>query len=170
MCGVFWVHADSEATFTHDCKTIAAKLSVDIRLEGEDLFEAVRDAIQSQPSWVLVLDNADDLRLFGVGESTDETKSLGEYLPQGDNGTVLRTSRDGRIADVVGPQRAIELASMTSMEAAKLLAAARNDTTTEEAKSKDGECLLEELQYLPLAISQADLLGWVSDFVHLPTT
>lgn len=155
MCGVFWVHADSKATFTHDYKTIAAKLHFDTRLEGEDLFEAVRDAIESQRSWVLVLDKADDLRLFGVGESANETKSLAEYLPQGDTGTVLWTSRDGRIADIVGPQQAIEVVSMTSTEAVKLLAVAMNDARTGYAGSKDGKCLLEELQYLPLAVSQA---------------
>lgn len=34
------------------------------------------DAIEGQPSWVLVLYDADGLMLSGVGASTDETKSL----------------------------------------------------------------------------------------------
>lgn len=68
--------------------------------------------------------------------------------------TTIFSNRDGRITDNVGPQHAIEIASMTSGEAVKLLAAASNDATVEDAGSKDVKCLLEELQYLPLGMFQ----------------
>ncbi|KAH6954107.1 hypothetical protein BKA56DRAFT_603960 [Ilyonectria sp. MPI-CAGE-AT-0026] len=64
-CSVFWVHADSEATFTHDYATIARRLEIKADLRGADRLLAVRDTIESLSQWVLVLDNADDLTLFG---------------------------------------------------------------------------------------------------------
>src|SRR5262245_20271429 len=75
-CCVLWVHADNEATFSQDYKKIAAKLGVDQDLEGEKLLEAVKQCIEAQPQWLLILDNADNLCLFGVGEAATQTKSL----------------------------------------------------------------------------------------------
>lgn len=149
---IFWVHADNEATFAHDYKIIARKLGLNQQLNDEELFAVVRDRIEAEPQWVLVLDNADDLALFGIGRS--QTKNLYEYIPRAPRGTVLWTSRDERITGtLVGPQRGIHVAQMRSDEAGKLLAISRN----EEISGEEGEtvALLEELQWLPLAISQA---------------
>ncbi|KAK7211887.1 hypothetical protein V2G26_019065 [Clonostachys chloroleuca] len=39
---IFWVHADSEATFTSDYKTIGKKLAINDRLDSFNLLEASR--------------------------------------------------------------------------------------------------------------------------------
>lgn len=80
-CSVFWVHADSEATFLQDYKTIARKLGIDENLKSKDLFAAVRDHIEAWLGWVLILDNADDLTLFGVGQAVEQIKTLLKYIP-----------------------------------------------------------------------------------------
>ncbi|KAH8729983.1 hypothetical protein BGZ61DRAFT_530108 [Ilyonectria robusta] len=154
-CSVFWVHADNETTLAHDYKTIARKLGLDSKLDGEDLFVVVRERIESEPRWLLVLDNADDLALFGVGQTSDKSASLLDYVPRGPTGMVLWTSRDERIAGtLVGPRRGIGVARMTVDEAKVLLETARNERTRSE-ELEDATALLEELQWLPLAISQA---------------
>ncbi|KAH7112256.1 hypothetical protein B0J13DRAFT_461501, partial [Dactylonectria estremocensis] len=89
-------HADSKATFSQDYKTIARKLGVDKALKDEDLFAAIRENIELQPQWVLILDNADDLALFGIGRA-EETTTLFEYIPRAPTGTILWTSRDEHI-------------------------------------------------------------------------
>ncbi|KAH8649570.1 hypothetical protein BGZ61DRAFT_487953, partial [Ilyonectria robusta] len=71
---------------------------LDSKLDGEDLFVVVRERIESEPRWLLVLDNADDLALFGVGQTSDKSASLLDYVPRGPTGMVLWTSRDERIA------------------------------------------------------------------------
>ncbi|PNP54079.1 hypothetical protein THARTR1_05286 [Trichoderma harzianum] len=153
-CSVFWVHADSEATFSQDYQTIAQAFGIDDQLEGEDLLTAVRDHIAAQPEWVLILDNADDLRLFGVDQEPEKPKSLYQYIPRASVGTVLWTSRDARIAGtLVGSRRGIKVARMKSDEAEELLTIARNPETNEE--ESETAALLEELQWLPLAITQA---------------
>ncbi|KAI8667643.1 NB-ARC domain-containing protein [Fusarium keratoplasticum] len=162
-CPIFWVHADNEATFTSDYKTIGKKLGVDERLDGPDLLDAVRDGIEAQRKWLMVFDNADDLKLFGVGrqekgDGTKENQSLRKYIPCASQGTVLWTSRDAHIAGtLVGPRCGIEVRSMAMDEATILLARVRDEPPIvgEVSGGAGANALLEELQCLPLAISQA---------------
>ncbi|RSL56983.1 hypothetical protein CEP54_008563 [Fusarium duplospermum] len=155
-CSVFWVHADTEATFTQDYRTIAGVLGLGSRLEGAELLEAVRRGIESQKRWVIVVDNADDLGLFGVGQASGKRQgTLLGSIPKGPNGTVLWTSRDQRVdGSLVGPQRGIQVAKMTVEESRELLEKWRREVTPGE-EAQEVESLLEELQWLPLAISQA---------------
>ncbi|KAF5634005.1 hypothetical protein F25303_8938 [Fusarium sp. NRRL 25303] len=158
-CCIFWVHADSEATFLADYKTIGKKLGVDERLDGTDLLEAVRHAIEGRSKWLMIFDNADDLRLFGVSQQvrardSDEhqNQSLQKYVPCTSQGTVLWTSRDAHIiGPLVGARRGIEVKSMAMDEATTLLAS----TQDQPLREAGADALLEELQCLPLAISQA---------------
>ncbi|KNB04916.1 hypothetical protein FOXG_06903 [Fusarium oxysporum f. sp. lycopersici 4287] len=159
-CYVFWVHADSEATFLADYKTIGKKLGIDERLDGTDLLDAVRNGIEARSKWLMILDNADNLRLFGVGQVKGEgmAENLYKYIPHALQGTVLWTSRDAHIAGtLVGARRGVEVQSMAVDEATTLLARVRDEPiSTEQAVEEAGvDALLQELQCLPLAISQA---------------
>jgi len=164
-CAVFWVHAESQATFAHDYGRIGAKLGVNSTLKGQELYRAVSHAIEAQPSWVLVIDNADHLGMFGMpppgSRATTDTSivNLRENLPRGRNGTVLWTSRDGRISELVGPGLAINVGSMKASEGSSLLStelpASSAAGDAEDFGGDDSQRLLEELEYLPLAISQA---------------
>jgi hypothetical protein len=155
-CSVFWVHADNQTTFTQDFKTIARKLDLPDDLDGEKLLFAVCDQIEGQPRWLLVLDNADDLGVFGVGQvkTSAESLNLDKYIPRGMTGMVLWTSRDERISTLVGAQRCIQVGRMSTDEAKSLLRTSRN---CEFGSKEEGDArkLLEELHWLPLAISQA---------------
>ncbi|KAJ9137581.1 Kinesin light chain [Pleurostoma richardsiae] len=163
-CSIFWVHADDRTTFTQDYKLISTRLGLAGNLEGAELLAAVRGRIEADPCWLLVLDNADDLGLFGVGQtprhalqgqSADETSNLYDFVPRGTAGLVLWTSRDKRIVgSLVGPQRGIEVAHMTDSEAKLLFESVRNETISDDEVA-DAEELLQELGRLPLSISQA---------------
>jgi hypothetical protein len=132
---VFWVHADNETTFTQDYKSIARKLGLPNNLDGEDLLMAVRYRIEMSPPWVLILDNADNLRLFGVGHTAQDASNLGEhvlsldnFIPRGPKGQVLWTSRDERVAGhLVAARRAIKVSNMTPDEAKELFDSVRNN-------------------------------------------
>ncbi|KAL7800218.1 hypothetical protein V8C37DRAFT_364497 [Trichoderma ceciliae] len=159
-CCVFWVHADSEATFASDYKTIGKKLGVvDESLDGPDLLDAVRNSIEARSRWVLILDNADDLALYGVGRTGGTegmSESLLKFVPRGPQGTILWTSRDAHITGtLVGAPRGIEVPSMTKHEATALLAATMGEHMKPAVEELEIDRLLEELQRLPLAISQA---------------
>lgn len=131
-------------------------MNLEPQLEGDRLFEAVRNAIEAKPEWVLVLDNADDLALFGAGQAGEGGKSLADFIPKGSAGpgTVLWTSRDGRIVgSLVGSRRGIQVSRMTANEARHLLSIARDEPAIKE--DTDVNILLEELGCLPLALWQS---------------
>ncbi|RBA11765.1 hypothetical protein FPRO05_14247 [Fusarium proliferatum] len=164
-CSIFWVRADSEANFLTDYKTIGKKLNVDQRLEGTDLLNAVRDEIEARSKWLMILDNADDLRLFGVHHKprANETngcqsQDLHVYVPYAAQGTVLWTSRDEQIlGPLVKECRGINVEYMAMDEATTLLARTGGISLARgEALGEAGvNALLEQLQCLPLAILQA---------------
>ena len=150
------MHADSEATFLADYKTIGKKLGVDQRLDGTDLLDAIRNKIEGQSKWVMILDNADELKMFGVGQQQEgtENQDLRKYVPS--QGTVLWTSRDAHIGGtLVGASRSIQVQSMATDEATKLLATTRGDPDLSIHDGMGVDRLLKELQCLPLAVSQA---------------
>ena len=134
-CSVFWVHADSETSFMQDYKSIARKLGLSEGLSGNDLLMGVRAGIEANRCWLLVIDNADNLQLFGVqnalragdrGLRGNPTLNLSDFIPRGPVGTVLWTSRDKGVGSLVGPRRAIEVARMTDDEGMALLKTAGN--------------------------------------------
>jgi hypothetical protein len=124
-------------------------------LDSKKLLAAVRRRIEAEPCWVLVLDNADDLGLFGVGQAS---AGLSAFVPRSTTGTVLWTSRDKEIGSLVGPLRAINLAHMTDEEAIRLLETVRGKAVGDEMDS--ARVLLAELDWLPPAISQAAAYMW----------
>ncbi|KAK2035728.1 TPR domain-containing protein [Colletotrichum somersetense] len=160
-CSIFWVHADTEATLIQDYTLIARKAGLSA-LNGEELLMAVRYYIEAQSRWLLVLDNADDLRLFGVdatsyGNSTTQSAlgSLYRFVPKGTSGSILWTSRDKKIAgSLVGPSRAIGIASMLPAEAQALFSTTRGSALSDE-ELDDVSALLSELHHIPLPVSQA---------------
>ena len=159
-CSIFWVHADSEARFTEDYSEIAKRANLSPDLKGEDLLRAVQQWIEQQNSWLLILDNVDELRIFK--KSSDRqvkneqlpSPSLLQFVPKGSNGAVIWTSRDGAILGrLVGVNRGIKVGAMTDEESLSLFQRLCGETLTD--KASEVEELLNLLQKLPLAIAQA---------------
>ncbi|KAF5244845.1 hypothetical protein FANTH_7612 [Fusarium anthophilum] len=155
-CSVFWVHADNEATFAHDYSSIAKVLGLEGQGSGPELLQNVRHKIESLEKWLLVLDNADDLSLFGVGPTaSNRTSKFTDLIPKGPNGTILWTSRDESIGgSLVGTRRSIPVSKMTFAESKALLDSTISRPTSQK-EFRDVCSLMDELQHLPLAISQA---------------
>ncbi|KAH6613465.1 P-loop containing nucleoside triphosphate hydrolase protein [Chaetomium tenue] len=160
-CSVFWVHADSETSFTQNYKSIARKLGLPESLSGKDLLMNVRAGIEGNRCWLLVIDNADNLQLFGVrnvlrikdqDQAEDTALNLSEFIPRGPVGTVLWISRDKEIGSIVGARRAIEVTRMVEDEALELLKTV-GDIGNDELDGAPE--LLAELGCFPLALSQA---------------
>ncbi|KAK1963337.1 hypothetical protein LY78DRAFT_203032 [Colletotrichum sublineola] len=160
-CSVYWVHAGNEATFAQDYEKIARRAGLNEKFQGKELLEAVREWIERQPRWLLIVDNADNLSIFGVGKrpataqaAADET-CLDDYIPRAPVGTVLWTSRDQQIVgSLVGARRGVSVGRMTVDEATTLFNVSRNDTVSVDEKDAVSE-LLAQLDHLPLAVSQA---------------
>lgn len=119
------------------------------------LLQNIRHRIESLPRWLLIIDNADDLSLFGVGSTARNTGKIMNYIPKGPNGTILWISRDEAIVgSLVGVRRGIAVSRMASEESKALLESTMPQSISND-ELDDAVLLLDELQSLPLAISQA---------------
>ena len=99
----------------------------------------------------MILDNVDDRNMFFENYSY-AGKALREYVPQNSKGSIIYTTRNMDIGmDLALDRSPINVPSMDAQEALALLA----QTIRAESTETEQLDLLEELVYLPLAISQA---------------
>ncbi|KAI0550528.1 acyl transferase/acyl hydrolase/lysophospholipase [Xylaria curta] len=147
---IFWVPAYAEESFEKAYLDIAKKLEIAIDGNKEDPKMTVRNYLSSEGigRWLLIIDNADDHKTIS-GPS-----SMYDYLPQSHNGLIVFTTRSSELAQSVAGSDQIELNKMDEEEARHLLmkSVAREQLLQDETLTLG---LLEELTYLPLAITQA---------------
>ncbi|KAI0907663.1 P-loop containing nucleoside triphosphate hydrolase protein [Ustulina deusta] len=160
----FWVHASTRARVDEGFKAIADAVKIPGRHQSNaDILQLVYQWLQNERNgqWLMVLDSADDI---GVFYDTDakakqtatpggEKRALWTYLPQSSNGSILVTTRDKELgAKLTGGRKyIIDVRSMDHDQALKLLAIKSGSQYDKE----DGTKLVEALECMPLAISQA---------------
>ena len=163
---MFWIHASTKGRFEQALKDISREL----RLPGWDNpginpLDLVYDWLRGDNVWLLVLDNADDTEVlydrpptttFQHPESQQFTKPLAMYIPPTSRrGSVLITSRNRdaafRLTGCV--DNLIDVPYMSQDESIALLCKklSKNDNSSDDEKIE----LVELLEYLPLAITQA---------------
>src|SRR3569833_665868 len=151
-CHVFWVPAVDIASFENAYREIGKELKVaGIDEDKADVKALVRAALsrESAGSWLLIIDNVDDVKLFG------ESASFSDYLPFSRNGSILFTTRTYEAVAMldIPPSNVITTMEMSRNEAVELLQRNLKESHTRDAESTAG--LLDFLANLPLAIKQA---------------
>ncbi|RYP68551.1 hypothetical protein DL770_008416 [Monosporascus sp. CRB-9-2] len=170
---VFWVHASSRPRFEEAYRSIAETLQLPRRNDPNvNVLRLVCDWLQTEEasSWVMVLDNADDVNLFypssnvggnkagccpadGNPAARSEQRPLAAFLPKRHNGTILITSRSMDAAEkLTGSHKAVY--RISTMDAAQGLQLLRNKLKGDFDKDSAADLLLA-LDYIPLAITQA---------------
>ncbi|CZS81099.1 unnamed protein product [Fusarium graminearum] len=170
---VFWVHASSKLRFEEAYRSIADTLQLPRRNNPDvDVLRLVRDWMQTEEagSWLMVLDNVDDVNLFHPSANASENKAanqptgenaiassdqrpLAAYLPKYRSGTILITSRSMDAAErLTGSHKAIyRVPAMDDTRGLRLLQNKLNGDFDKDAAVD----LLRALDYIPLAITQA---------------
>ena len=153
---IFWVPALSVESFEQACADIARKLNIDQASDDkEDVKELVRKFLSAETAgrWLLIVDNADDKDVL-YGSCAGGSNGIVKYLPESEDGLIVFTTRYQEAAVELAGGDVIELETMSRQEAfeslRKLLI--RKDMLENEFITIE---LLDELTYLPLAISQA---------------
>lgn len=107
----------------------------------------------------MIVDNADDATVFfgnklsSNAQDRKNSKPLVRYLPQSSTGYIFFTTRDKRAGErLSGRERPIEILPMNATDSLTLL---RGRIPEDEWSDGDAIKLVEELAYLPLAITQA---------------
>jgi len=153
QCSVFWVPAFDAPSFENAYREIGRRMNVK-GIEGDkaDVKLLVKTALshESSGSWLLIIDNADDVELLFDGGALN----LSEYLPFSLSGSILVTTRTHEIATRLDISRrnVISLAGMIRAEATELLEKNVDDSQMDASGMAE---LLEFLADLPLAIKQA---------------
>ena len=151
---VFWVSALSAEVFEQAYAEIAKLLNISgaVGLE-EDMKVLVREYLNSNKAgrWLMIVDNADDIDLL---EGTQRAEGISKYLPDSDLGATVFTTRDRHLAHLIAGSDVIELGRMPHQEAVDVL----KHTLVRKSMLGDEDLttlLLVELDYLPLAMTQA---------------
>ncbi|MCJ1245218.1 hypothetical protein MMC30_002420 [Trapelia coarctata] len=155
QCAVFWVHASNRARFEQSYREIADALELPGRDNPQQNILGLVEAWFKRAgngNWLMILDNADDPKIFFDPESKDPETELLRHLPQSSNGIVLATTRYKRAAAVICEQNMIEVPPMTSAESGVLLEKMLDRRVQPMERCDE---FLMELEYLPLAIAQA---------------
>ncbi|KAG4272704.1 hypothetical protein FPRO04_10446 [Fusarium proliferatum] len=151
---IFWVHASSRPRFEEAYRAIAERMKLPKRDEpSTDILALVRDWLQNDESgrWLMIIDNADDIKLF-YPKSPDE-RVVASFLPKCNNGTILVTSRSLDVAErLTGSHK--NIFQVSTMDEAQGLHLIRNKLTA-NFENDAAVKLLQALDYIPLAITQA---------------
>lgn len=153
-CSVFWVSAATTARFEESFQRMARECGLGNRIEGQDesivLVQRWLEAEYVDP-WIMVIDNVDDEAAF-FREKCRNGKSPSQCLPHCSHGLLLFTSRTRDVAvDLAGPAMPIGVDSITTQEGLELMRK-RLGPGPPEAHLIE---LLLELEYIPLAVTQA---------------
>jgi tetratricopeptide (TPR) repeat protein len=146
---VLWTQADTRENLTSSYLTIATLLNLPEQGEQESarVIAAVKNWLQRNTSWLLILDNADDLALAR------------DFLPPSSGGHVLLTTRaqaTGRFAhrleiDILPPEQG----ALFLLRRAGLLPAEAPFEQASEHDRSVARAICEEVGGLPLALDQA---------------
>ncbi|KAI1063961.1 hypothetical protein LB506_005763 [Fusarium annulatum] len=151
---IFWVHASSKPRLEEAYRAIADRMKLPKREEPTtDILALVRDWLQDDESgpWLMILDNADDVSLF-YPKGTDE-RPLASFLPKAHHGTILVTSRSLDVAErLTGSHK--NIFKVSTMDEAQGFHLIRNKLAG-EFEHAAAVRLLQALDYIPLAITQA---------------
>ena len=138
---IFWVDATTAETIQLSLQDIATDR--DARASGiERSTKSVLQWLSSvKHDWLIVFDNASD--------------GVSEYMPMGDQGNFLFTSRNPNLARLVSVEDNVEVGDMEEDDAILLLLrSSRLDETSAQAKEA-ARLIVKELCCLPLAVDQA---------------
>ncbi|KAF4964390.1 hypothetical protein FSARC_7689 [Fusarium sarcochroum] len=159
---VFWVHASSAERFSEAYAGIAKECKIPGHEDPSfDVLPTVRDWLASEESgqWLMIIDNADDMQLFFPQSdepsrpTSNSEDSLGQYIPECANGTVLVTTRNMQVGSrLTKGKRPIEVGKMDEHESTQLL---RQGLQQGDEPLKDLLQLSSRLEFLPLALVQA---------------
>ncbi|CCF34362.1 hypothetical protein CH063_06373, partial [Colletotrichum higginsianum] len=168
---VFWVSAGSQEQFRQSYHSIAQKCGIpgydDPNVEVLSLVKNwLERANRGRSRWLMVVDNADNIKLFSPEKSeltqhaAGPSEMLARYLPDCHHGSILftTTSDQAEIQPIEGTQP-LQVLGMIESEALQLI----QSITGEKVTAAESELVAERVGYLPLAIAQIAILARKKD-------
>ncbi|KAF1850065.1 TPR-like protein [Cucurbitaria berberidis CBS 394.84] len=173
---VFWVHASCTSRFIESYRKIAERAKLP-RWDQQDvdILMLVYSWLSNEENgrWLMIIDNADDVEVFtsrstgGRGNQEEfaskTAPTLLDAIPQSSNGSILITSRSrdvafrltGNYSDIIRVHQMEPAHALTLLRNQLKHSFRKNDAEQDGVEQEDAAALVEALDYMPLAISQA---------------
>ncbi|KAL4947253.1 hypothetical protein BDW69DRAFT_204566 [Aspergillus filifer] len=151
-CSIFWIPCTSYEAVEQAYMNIAQVVGLQ-GVEPAEAKERLKTYFsQTDQKWVLIFDNADDMGMWIKGSPT--APPLKNIIPQSGNGHALFTSRNRKLAVNLASPNVLSVPDVDQRTAKKILQnlLIRKDLLGDNHVTNT---LLEQLTFLPLAISQA---------------
>ncbi|KAF5507555.1 Kinesin light chain [Colletotrichum aenigma] len=150
---IFWVNANTKATFEESYQSIADVLALPGRHDTDvNILALVRKWLQREDvsPWLIIIDNADDVKMLF---SKDGIETYQSYLPKRTKSKILITSRSWDAAErLTGNVKMVyTVPTMEEKQALQLLQRKLGRDVNEAVASR----LIRTLECIPLAINQA---------------
>ncbi|KAF4949930.1 hypothetical protein FGADI_8531 [Fusarium gaditjirri] len=150
---VIWMPALSMASFEQACTKMISEFGIEMDSQ-ENPKDAFKRYLSSDRAgkWFLIIDNADNMEvLYGTAETPG---GIDQFIPDCEHGSILFTTRSREVAVSAAQKNILKLSEMDDEDAKALL----RGSLIEKEHMQDMvliDKLLQELTYLPLAITQA---------------
>ncbi|MCJ1462542.1 hypothetical protein MMC07_001144 [Pseudocyphellaria aurata] len=160
---VFWVHAGTVSRFKQAYEAIATEFGLGKDDPKTNALQLVVDWLNNEDNgnWLMILDNADDQAIFESTIQVTEDHSeqltampLFRYLPQSQKGSIIVTTRDNRVGERLTFREKPIMVTFFDGPMAKTLLRSKLYQKLEWS-GRDSDELVEALEFLPLAVTQA---------------
>jgi hypothetical protein len=151
---VFWIHAGSIERFDADYRRLAKKLGLSCHAVSiNDMRDVVKDWLNENENWLMVIDNADRYDDFFATEGNDVDVTIQSALPWARSCTamVIYTSRHDRVGAQLTDHNCLRLNVMSESEGIAMFQSKFEDEVAKEELLR----LLVALEFLPLSIAHA---------------
>ncbi|KAL3462770.1 hypothetical protein BJX64DRAFT_287980 [Aspergillus heterothallicus] len=152
-CSIFWIPCVSQAMVEQTLLKIAQQVGLPSTRPSE-VKEQIKAYFSSDRAgrWLLILDNTDDPELW-LEAGSNGGAALESFLPQSEQGRIVFTSRNRKLAMKLAP---FELISIPDVDKETAFGILRNMLAQKDmVADRTTDALLEQLGFLPLAITQA---------------
>ena len=150
---MFWVYAYNAERLRKASDDIAKQVRIPGHQDpGADTLRLVKEWFESDASgqWLLIIDNVDDTEL--LYPSTAQSTRYADYLPRSETGSILLTTRNGKVGhEFAAAHNVLTLSGMDPEESVALLSTRIGNNQSKDTLKE----LAQESGQVPLALVQA---------------
>ncbi|KAF4232361.1 hypothetical protein CNMCM6805_010007 [Aspergillus fumigatiaffinis] len=152
QCSIFWIPCTSYDAVEQAYISIAQMVGLHTVEPGEVKERLQTYFSQTDEKWILIFDNADEMGMWAKGSPA--APPLKNIIPRSENGHVLFTSRNRQLALKLAASNVVSVPDVDQKTAKEIFRQLliRKDLLQDDYVTS---ALLEQLAFLPLAISQA---------------
>jgi nucleoside phosphorylase/tetratricopeptide (TPR) repeat protein len=151
-CSVFWIPCTSRAMVEQTFLDIAQAIGLDCT-DPAEVKQQVKIYLSSEKvgRWLLIFDNADDTEMW-LETTRSQGPPLEDFLPRSRKGRIVFTTRNRKLAMKLAPFDLVPIPEVDEETAFQIM---QNMLGRDLVVEGAARALLEQLAFLPLAITQA---------------